>query len=156
MLIPLSAGTGASAGEEEPVARAKTPPQAGQLTSAEEVRGAIEAAGGYLLRATGPDGRFVYLAGVDPAFEPEPSYNVLRHAGTVYSLGMYYGWEAKEETRQAMVRATGYLRECCVDEVPGREGLLAVWSPPEIVFTGKPLQAKLGGTGLGLAALQLF
>lgn len=154
MLIPLIAGTAwASAGEEEPVAGAKTPLRAGQPPSAEEVRGAIEAAGGYLLRATGPDGRFVYLAGVDPAFEPEPSYNVLRHAGTVYSLGMYYGWEAKEETRQAMVRATGYLRECCVDEVPGREGLLAVWSPPEIVFTGKPLQAKLGGTGLGLVAL---
>lgn len=31
--------------------------------------------------------------------------------------------------------------------------MLAVWSRPEINHSGKPLQAKLGGTGLGLVAL---
>jgi hypothetical protein len=143
VLIPLVGGA----------AKETTRPPAEQLPSKGDVRGAIEAAGGYLVRATGPDGRFVYRTDLDPTFDPEPRYNILRHAGTVYSLGMYYGWEPKEETRRAMERATRYLRECCVDEVPGREGLLAVWSPPEIVLTGKPLQAKLGGTGLGLVAL---
>jgi hypothetical protein len=154
VLVPLVDGIGwAAVAEEKPAAKGPTRPQAGQPPSEEDLRAAIDAAGGYLVRATGPDGRFVYRTDLDPTIEPEPSYNVLRHAGTVYSLGMYHGWEPKEETRQAMERATRYLRECCVDEVPGREGLLAVWSPPEIVLTGKPLQAKLGGTGLGLVAL---
>jgi hypothetical protein len=154
VLIPLVGGIGlASVEEEKPAAKGPTRPPAEQLPSEEEVRGAIVAAGGYLVRATGPDGRFVYRTDLDPTFFPEPSYNILRHAGTVYSLGMYYGWEPKEETRRAMERATRYLRQCCVDEIPGQEGLLAVWSPPEIVLTGKPLQAKLGGTGLGLVAL---
>ena len=31
--------------------------------------------------------------------------------------------------------------------------MLAVWSEPEVNRSGKPLQAKLGGTGLGLVAL---
>ena len=154
LLFPLGAAIGWAVNEEEkPAASEPTLPEPGQLLSEEEVRGAIEAAGGYLVRATGPDGRFVYRADLDPTHDPEPRYNVLRHAGTIYSLGMYHGWEPKEETQRAMERATRYLQECCVDEVPGREGLLAVWSPPEVVFTGKPLQAKLGGTGLGLVAL---
>jgi hypothetical protein len=154
LLVPLGAGIGwASVGQEKPAAKGPTRPQTGQLPSEEEVRGAIEAAGGYLVRVTGPDGRFVYRTDLDPAVEPEPRYNVLRHAGTLYSLGMYHGWEPKEETRRAMERATRYLRECCVDEVSGQDGLLAVWWPPEIVLAGKPLQAKLGGTGLGLVAL---
>lgn len=154
VLVPLAVGIGwASVAEEKPAAKEPTRPQAGQPPSEEDLRGAIEAAGGYLVRATGPDGRLVYRTDLDAAFEPEPRYNILRHGGTIYSLGMYYGWKPKEETRRAMERAARYLRDCCVDEVPGREGLLAVWSPPEIVLTGKPLQAKLGGTGLGLVAL---
>jgi hypothetical protein len=154
VLIPLLGGIGlASVAEEEPAAKEPRRPQAGQPPSEEDLRGAIEAAGGYLVRATGPDGGFLYRTDLDPTFEPEPSYNILRHAGAVYSLGMYYGWAPEDKTRRAMERATRYLRECCVDEVPGQQGLLAVWSPPEIVLTGKPLQAKLGGTGLGLVAL---
>jgi len=154
VLVPLVGGIGwASVEEKKPAAKGPTRPPAEQLPSKEDVRGAIEAAGGYLVRATGPDGRFVYRTDLDPTFEPEPSYNILRHAGTVYSLGMYHGWRPKEETRRAIERATRYLGECCVDEVPGQQAFLAVWSPPEIVLTGKPLQAKLGGTGLGLVAL---
>ena len=154
LLLAFGAAFGwAVNGEEKPATSEPTPLEAGQLPSEEEVRGAIEAAAGYLVRATGPDGRFIYRTDLDPTFDPEPRYNVLRHAGTIYSLGIYHGWKPNEETRRAMERATRYLQECCVDEVPGHEGLLAVWSPPGVVLTGRPLQAKLGGTGLGLVAL---
>ena len=37
--------------------------------------------------------------------------------------------------------------------MPGEKGLLTVWSHPQITRSNKPLQAKLGGTGLGLVAL---
>lgn len=154
LLVPLAAAFGWAVDEkEEPAASESTILEAGQLPSAKEVRGAIEAAGDYLVRFTGPDGRFVYRTDLDPTIDPEPRYNVLRHAGTIYALDMYHGFQPSKETRQAIERATRYLQECCVDEVPGHEGLLAVWSPPEVVLTGKPLQAKLGGTGLGLVAL---
>ncbi|MEE9562273.1 MAG: hypothetical protein V3W50_04290, partial [Thermoanaerobaculia bacterium] len=110
VLVPLVGGIGwASVEEKKPAAKGPTRPPAEQLPSKEDVRGAIEAAGGYLVRATGPDGRFVYRTDLDPTFEPEPSYNILRHAGTVYSLGMYHSWRPKEETRRAIERATRYL-----------------------------------------------
>jgi hypothetical protein len=154
VLIPLAVEVARASAEQETSGEPEPiPPATVQPPSVQELRGAIHAAGGFIVRATGPDGRFVYQTSLDPAVEPEPRYNILRHAGTIYSLGMYYRWEPKEETRRAMELASRYLRDCCVDKVPGHEGLLAVWSPPDIVLTGKPLQAKLGGSGLGLVAL---
>jgi len=51
------------------------------------------------------------------------------------------------------MQSAKYLRDESILPVPGDEKMLAVWSRPKVNGTGKPLQAKLGGTGLGLVAL---
>jgi len=107
----------------------------------------------YLVRWCGPDGKFRYRVHLDPRVEPSPRYNVLRHAGAIYALGMYHGACPNEQVRSTLVRAGEFLRRECIAAVPGRDDLLAVWSPPELVLRDEPLQAKLGGTGLGLVAL---
>jgi hypothetical protein len=56
-------------------------------------------------------------------------------------------------TQSALRRATAFLKESAIAPLPGKKDLLAVWSHPEITHSNKPLQAKLGGTGLGLVAL---
>ena len=108
---------------------------------------------GYMARACGPDGQFVYRVHLDPEVTPGPSYNVLRHAGAIYSLGMCYERDPNDEVRLAIIRAGEFLRRECLGEVTGHDDMLAVWSPPDLVGLDNPVQSKLGGTGLGLIAL---
>ena len=108
----------------------------------------------YLARACGPDGRFVYRVNLDPEVKPKPRYNLLRHAGAMYALAMYDQWRRDGPCREALARAGRFLRERCIEPVDGGPDMVAVWSRPEM--TGqpkKPVQAKLGGSGLGLVAL---
>jgi hypothetical protein len=121
----------------------------------ERLTAAIEQAGAYLKAAVGPDGRFVYRRWPDGRKQKQGGrYNVLRHAGTLYALAIYdRSWRTDPAQRAALRRAGGFLRDCCLAPPPHRPDLLAVWSPPEMEGAHKPLQAKLGGAGLGLAAL---
>jgi hypothetical protein len=90
---------------------------------------------------------------VNPAIKPKPRYNWLRHAGTIYALALYDQAYPQASTRSTLDRAAEFLKESAIAPVPGKPDLLAVWSHPEITRNNKPLQAKLGGTGLGLVAL---
>jgi hypothetical protein len=71
----------------------------------------------------------------------------------MYALGMYHERHPNQTTREVMTRAATFLRECCIQPLPERPELLAVWSPPEITYDTSPMEAKLGGAGLGLVAL---
>ena len=108
----------------------------------------IELGAEYLARVCDSDGQFVYRVNLDPAVIVEPRYNVVRHAGALYAMGMYHERTGNEQVRRAMERAGKYLREKWIAPLPDRDDLLAVWSRPEIEHTGDPLEAKLGGTGL--------
>lgn len=121
----------------------------------ERLATAIERAGAYLNAAVGPDGQFVYRRWPDGGESKQGDrYNVLRHAGTLYVLAIYdRSWRTDPAQRAALRRAGGFLWDCCPAPPPHRPDLLAVWSPPELEGPNKPLQAKLGGAGLGLAAL---
>jgi len=119
----------------------------------ETLRQSIHRAAAYLVRACGEDGRFVYEAHLDPSVTVEPKYNILRHAGAIYALGMYHQDHPGAATRAAMLRAGEFLRREAIAPVPGKDDLLAVWSDPRFNHTGAPRQAKLGATGLGLVAL---
>lgn len=98
-------------------------------------------------------GRFVYkrdLAGneVDPA-----EYNFLRHAGTLYALALAETTTSQAQRQEKIQKTTDYLIDCCLAPVAESTDMLAIWSIPSL--RGKPnapLQAKLGGTGLALAA----
>jgi hypothetical protein len=56
---------------------------------------AITLSADYLERACGPDGRFSYE--VAPASgRLSPSYNIVRHAGTIYALRMFNGSQSRK------------------------------------------------------------
>ncbi|MDJ0815867.1 MAG: hypothetical protein QNJ58_06665 [Desulfobacterales bacterium] len=122
-------------------------------TESQQLEQAIHLAAGYLTRHCQGTGQFVYRINVNPEFRPKPRYNFLRHAGTIYALASYQQAYPQEAAKNAIKRAAQFLKVSAVFPLAGRDDLIAVWSPPEITGSGKPLQAKLGGTGLGLIAL---
>ena len=124
--------------------------------SMKEVGASIDMAAGYLKTVCLPNGRFIYRKHIESKKKYRDKYNVLRHAGTIYALGMYFSRTNDKETLEAMKRASRYLIDEFADPVPLFENALAIWSKPEKIgykASSKPLQAKLGGTGLGLVAL---
>ncbi|GEM_PF-866771 len=113
---------------------------------------AIHQAANYLLRMCDEKGKFVYRINLNPKVKPKPKYNMLRHAGTMYALAMYEQRYPNAKTRDTLARAAQFLKKT-IAPIPGKDDLLAVWSYPEITGRKAPVQAKLGGTGLGLVAL---
>ncbi len=114
---------------------------------------AIRLASDYLVRQCDERGQFVYKVNLDPNVELQPQYNIVRHAGAVYALAASHRRSPTPEKLAALRRAAGFLRREAIAPVPGQQGVLAVWSRPEIERRNVPIQAKLGGTGLGLVAL---
>jgi len=114
---------------------------------------AIRTAGDFLASHCRCDGQFEYLVNLDPTLRCPPQYNIIRHAGAVYALAIDGQSRPSRAKREAMLRAAAFLRREAIAPVPGREGLVAVWSRPQLDEPGQPIQAKLGGAGLGLVAL---
>ena len=119
----------------------------------ETVQSAISRSANYLVKSTKEDGMFEYRINMDPTIEVEERYNILRHAGTIYAMSMYYQLQPEANMLSATERAGRYLRDDSIHPVAGQDHMLAVWSEPEVNRSGEALQAKLGGTGLGLVAL---
>jgi hypothetical protein len=108
-----------------------------------ELLAAANRAGDYLQRAVGADGRFVYSY-LPKTDRGKDSYNILRHAGTVYSMLELYEVNRRPELLAAARRALGYLLNQIEDcEVDGK-------TLPCIVEEG---EVKLGGNALAAIAL---
>ncbi len=107
----------------------------------------------HLLKTTNKDGMFEYRINMDPTVKVKEKYNILRHAGTIYAMSMYHERYPDENIQSAIERAGRYLRDKSILPIQGNDNMLAIWSKPEVNGSGKPLQIKLGGTGLGLVAL---
>ncbi|MEK6620895.1 MAG: hypothetical protein AABZ13_00245, partial [Planctomycetota bacterium] len=122
-------------------------------TQIDDVRLAINRSANYLMKNTKADGMFEYRINLNPAINVKEKYNILRHAGAMYAMSMYYQLHPDDNMRSAVKRAGNYLRDEAIDTLPGKENMLAVLSKPHDSQGDEPLQAKLGGTGLGLVAL---
>lgn len=107
----------------------------------------------YLVKNTKENGMFEYRINTDPAISVKKKYNILRHAGAIYAMSMYYQLQPDVNIKFALKRAGRYLRDESIHPISEKENLLAVWSEPEVNRSKQPRQAKLGGTGLGLVAL---
>ncbi len=109
----------------------------------------------YLAHAVTDSGRFLYRSDLTGEVGDNQEYNLLRHAGTLYAMAQYYSLKSPDALATgAMKRAAKYLTDHSVGPVDGRVDMLAVWSHPELIGRPlRPLQAKLGGSGLALAAL---
>jgi hypothetical protein len=118
-----------------------------ETPSLAEVDHAITLAASYLEQACGPDGRFVYLVNIKSGQQAH-TYNVVRHAGAIYALGMLHDSQPDLRATEAMLRATVFLRHNYIG--PGiSSGQLVVWSKP-LPWNS---DAELGATGLGIVAL---
>lgn len=113
---------------------------------------AIHSAAAYLRAQLRDDGQFKYRVNLNDEIVIPPRYNVLRHAGAIYALGMYNEVFPKSETATAMMSAGNFLQRQ-IAPLPGRPHLSAIWSRHDVENSFEPDQAKLGGTGLGLVAL---
>ncbi len=116
-----------------------------------ELQWGIELASDYLVDACGPDGRFRYLARLDNRPVNPRAYNMLRHCGTIYSMGMAFQRKPAAKTEEAMLRAVSFIKRESLAPLLPDSNLLAIWSSPEL--GGYRRQVKLGGLGLGLVAL---
>jgi len=113
---------------------------------------AIHLAANYLLKVCDENGKFTYRINLNPKVRVKPSYNMVRHAGVMYALAMYEQEYPNAKTRETLVRAAQFLKKT-IAPLAGKEDLLAVWSDPKVIGGKAPVQAKLGGTALGLVAL---
>jgi hypothetical protein len=140
----LSLASALLLGVERGAGSGQTPPN-----SAAALSKAIDLSAGYLERACDARGRFAYR--VDPTSGREShSYNIIRHAGAVYSLAMLNRFHPDGKATETMIRAGSFLRTNYLSAGPG-EDMFAVWSKPAGV--GLARVADLGATGLGIVAL---
>ena len=107
---------------------------------------AVRMGGDYLARSVDPDGRFVYT--YLPKTDEEPDrYNILRHAGTAYSMLELYEVTNEPALIEAAERAMDYLlrsvAHCRIERV----------ALPCIEENG---EVKLGGNGLAAVALAKY
>jgi len=108
---------------------------------------AISLAAKYLERMCSPEGKFVYridaVSGKD-----RPSYNIVRHAGAMYALGMLNDWRVDPLASRTLSQAAQFLQNLYIGAGP-RSGQLAVWNRPLPNAT----KADLGATALGIVGL---
>ena len=114
---------------------------------------AIELASDYLVRHCDENGQFVYKVNMNPKVSVRPQYNIIRHAGAIYALAKSQSRQPTDDKRNALRRAVAFMRQQTVGSVPDQQDMMAVWSRFEAADLNRPVSAKLGGTGLGLAAL---
>ncbi len=123
----------------------------------EELSQAIQWATEYIQGATHEDGKFVYLRNLNLDVEPKSKYNILRHAGAMYALGMAETRRPDPRNRTVLKRSAEFLLSCCLDDTNSEtSSMKGIWSDPQIEGAGKSgklREAKLGGTGLGLVGL---
>ena len=105
----------------------------------------LRAAAEYLTAQVLEDGRFTY--GVDARFGTElESYNILHHAGTLWSMTAAYARVGGEELAKAMEKAAGYLAS------------QVVWQDAETAFVLDAVseELKLGASALAVTALSSY
>jgi hypothetical protein len=131
-----------------------------QAVDPAQLTASIHLAADYLVKRCNHNGKFLYRINLNPQAALTPKYNFLRHAGAMHALVQYEAAHPDTATLQTIKRAATFLKKASIDmipekfaPVPTRNDLLAVWSIPAVTGSGKPIQAKLGGTGLGLVAL---
>jgi hypothetical protein len=118
-----------------------------QPPSQAEINRAISLAGSYMRQSCGPTGQFVYRTSIQSGTQSN-TYNIVRHGGAIYALGMLQQRRPDPQDVDAMVRAASFLRQNFIG--PGvHADQLVVWSKP----LPQRSAADLGATGLGLVAL---
>jgi hypothetical protein len=118
----------------------------GDEMSVDVILDAARSAGSYLADATGPDGRFAYE--YRPPIDAEAdAYNIVRHAGTAYSMFELYQVTRDGGLLDAATKALGYLLAGIQPCRVGEAAVACVVENDEV---------KLGGNGLAVVALAKY
>ncbi|GAA4846618.1 hypothetical protein [Algivirga pacifica] len=125
------------------------PPQ-GNLS---EIEKASALANQYMMKSLHDNGMFTYRVKTNPKSYVKKRYNILRHAGAIYAMCQYYEHAPSPQGLESILSAGNFLKSTSLKSVNNDPSLKAIWSDPSISNTGKVIQAKLGGTGIGLLAL---
>jgi hypothetical protein len=138
-LLALDAGDAVVFADEE---RARAP--ATQPVAEDRLLLAAQAAGEYLVRMTGDDGQFVYS--YDPRRDRPNvmSYNMLRHAGSIYAMCELYAVTRDPQLLAAADRAIGFMKDR-IRPLEGRDD--------QSVLLDRFEKIKLGGNALAIIAL---
>ena len=123
--------------------------------TAEVLRERIAMAGAQLTRETSEDGAITYEYQAAEDKLGGDDYNILRHAGTAYSMMQAYRVTGDQATYEAAVRAMGFYRRA-MKEDEKYPGEFFVRSVGHLDGRGLPRigrRAKLGGIGLGLCMM---
>lgn len=81
----------------------------------DEVHSATARFANYLVHNSKQDGMFQYRINMNPAIEAKAGYNILRHAGTVYAMSMYYKLKPDPNMQAAIKRTGSYLRDKAIN-----------------------------------------
>lgn len=112
----------------------------------------LVAAAAYFQRHQRDNGRFEYIINPEGTSNDNGVYNVVRHAGSLYSLGTYIQHTGDRQFDDTWQAASTYMWEVNVKPVDNTE-TWAVWSVPgENFYPDSFGKAKIGATGLGLVA----
>jgi hypothetical protein len=107
-----------------------------------------------LVSLTEPNGRFVYQ--VNARTDKQLArYNIIRHAGAIYSLAMYDERYPSQAVKDTIVKAVGFMISSSMAPVSGEgfQGRTFLNDPFLKERAGEKSLALLGGAGLGLIAL---
>lgn len=118
-----------------------------------KIKRAIHLSSDYILRNINPDGQFVYERNLNSKVTVKDNYNVLRHCGTIYAMGMQYDYLSSESMKLATLKTVDFARNKFLAPLPQDSIKMAMWSTPEYEKKLHEKQAKLGGAGLGIVAL---
>ena len=89
---------------------------------------------------------------MQPLVRIKPDYNLLRHAGTIYSLAVIAEEFPSSKLNETIVKTGKWLKEQAETMDSNHLNIKPLWSKkPEV--DGTEAEAKLGGAGLGLVAL---
>ncbi len=121
--------------------------------SDDKLTNSIKLSADYIDNYTKPDGMFDYEVDIFTGKVSDRSYNILRHAGTIYALANSYQFYKNKKSLKTLENATRYLQSCCIRPVDSNKDILGVWSLKSINKSMPYDKLKLGGTGLGLVAL---
>jgi len=125
--------------EQLPLYRASVPVRNPTST---QILDACRIAGDFLVRMQRATGRWYYEYDASGDRLNKKAYNILRHAGTTYSLFQLYGVISEKRYANAATRGLRYLENSIeADPVDGKR-----------LFVREGKHIKLGGAGLGLMA----
>ena len=120
----------------------------------DELRTSVKGGIDYLVRTTDDEGKFAYIVNTDPEVPETDEYNVVRHAGTMYGLGMYLErYDADNDIVRETLQSHGAFLRKQIEPVEGQEEMLAIWSDPSVTGLEGPRRAELGSAALGLIGL---